>query len=105
MGYRGGACIVQGPNSVTGTPFAMAAVTATIFFQMRAQFADQEWLEIRLIYDARFHSKCNTIERYWGGLERSWNGYLLDSVQAVLERAGSFVWRTHRTVISLIDKV
>jgi hypothetical protein len=75
------------------------------FLQMLAQFADQERLEIRLVYYPPYHSKYNNIERYWGGLERSWNGYLLDSVQAVLQRAGNFVWRTHRTVVSLIDKV
>jgi hypothetical protein len=75
------------------------------FLQMLAQFADQEDLEIRLVYYPPYHSKYNNIERYWGGLERSWNGYLLDSVQAVLERAGNFVWRTQRTVVSLIDKV
>ena len=75
------------------------------FLQMLAQFADQENLEIRLVYYPPYHSKYNHIERYWGGLERSWNGYLLDSVHAVLERAANFVWRTHRTVVSLIDKV
>jgi len=75
------------------------------FLQMLAQFADQEDLEIRLVYYPPYHSKYNNIERYWGGLERSWNGYLLDSVQAVLARAGNFVWRTQRTVVSLIDKV
>jgi len=75
------------------------------FLQLLAQFADTEDLEIRLVYYPPYHSKYNAIERYWGGLERSWNGYLLDSVQAVLNRAGNFVWRTHRTVVSLIDKV
>jgi len=75
------------------------------FLQRLAQFADQEALEIRLVYYPPYHSKYNSIERYWGGLERSWNGYLLDTAQAVLERAGNFVWRTHRTAVSLIDKV
>jgi transposase len=75
------------------------------FLQMLAQFADQVGLEIRLVYYPPYHSKYNNIERYWGGLERSWNGYLLDSVPAVLERAGNFVWRTHRTIVSFIHKV
>jgi len=74
------------------------------FLRMLAQFADEEGLEMRLVYYPPYHSKYNNIERYWGGLERSWNGYLLDSVQAVLERAGNFIWRTHRTVVSIIDK-
>ena len=75
------------------------------FLRLLAQFADQERLEIRLVYYPPYHSKYNNIERYWGGLERSWNGYLLDSVQTVLNRAASFVWRTHRTAVSLLDKV
>ncbi len=75
------------------------------FLRLLAQFADQEGLEIRLVYYPPYHSKYNNIERYWGGLERSWNGYLLDSVQAVLNRAANFVWRTHRTAVLLLDKV
>lgn len=75
------------------------------FLRLLTQFADQEQLEIRLAYYPPYHSKYNNIERYWGGLERSWNGYLLDSVQAVLNRAANFVWRTHRTAVSLLDKV
>lgn len=75
------------------------------FLHLLTQFADAENLEIRLIYYPPYHSKYNAIERYWGGLERSWNGYLLDSVQAVLNRAGNFVWRSQRTAVSLINKV
>jgi transposase len=74
------------------------------FLHMLTQFADTENLEIRLVYYPPYHSKYNPIERYWGGLERSWNGYLLDNVQAVLNRAANFVWRTQRTVVSLIEK-
>ena len=47
-------------------------------------------------------SKYNGIERYWGGLERSWNGYLLDSVAGVLLRASQFVWRSARTTSTLL---
>jgi len=75
------------------------------FLQRLTQFADAENLELRLVYYPPYHSKYNAIERYWGGLERAWNGYLLDSVNSVLNRAGNFIWRTHRTIASLIDKV
>jgi len=75
------------------------------FLQRLVEFADREGLELRLIYYPPYHSKYNSIERYWGGLERSWNGYLLDSVPTVLERAGTFVWRTHRAVVSITDAV
>ena len=50
-------------------------------------------LKVRLIYYPPYHSKYHGIERYWGGLERAWNGYLLASVAGVLLRASQFVGR------------
>ena len=35
----------------------------------------------------------NNIERYWAGLEKSWNGYLVESVATVIKRACRFTWR------------
>jgi len=32
---------------------------------------------VRLVYYPPCHSTYNAIERYWAGLEKSWNGYLL----------------------------
>jgi hypothetical protein len=51
------------------------------FLQRMVEFADRETLEVRLIYYPPYHSQYHSIERYGGGLERSWNGYLLDSVE------------------------
>lgn len=62
-------------------------------------------LVIRLIYYPPYHSKYNAIERYWAGLEKSWNGYLLDSVATVLNRAGNFVWPGMQATASLLDVV
>ena len=39
---------------------------------------------------------------YWGGLERSWNGYLLDSVDTVLKRAANFIWRSVQPTVTLM---
>ncbi|MEQ6341710.1 MAG: hypothetical protein M3A44_08655 [Gammaproteobacteria bacterium] len=47
----------------------------------------------------------NAIERYWAGLERSWNGYLLSTVNTVLNRAGNFWWKGVRTIVSLVDAI
>ena len=52
---------------------------------------------------ALFNSKYNAIERYWAGLEKSWNGYLLDTVDTVINRAGNFRWKGMRTVVNLVD--
>jgi len=73
----------------------------TQFLLRLVQFADQSGLEIRLIYYPPYHSKYNRIERYWAGLEKSWNGYLLDAVASVVHRAGNFVSNGIRTTVSL----
>lgn len=75
------------------------------FLQRMVEFSERENLEIRLIYYPPYHSKYNRIEHYWGGLERSWNGYLLDSVESILGRASNFCWRSMRTVTTFVDKV
>jgi len=66
-------------------------------------FADMTRLAVRIIYYPPYHSKYNAIERYWGGLEKPWNGYLLDSVNTVLNRASNFYWKGLRTTVSLLD--
>ncbi len=57
------------------------------FLKRVVEFSDASGLEVRLAHFPPYHSKYNPIERYWGGLEKSWNGYLLDSVETVLKRA------------------
>lgn len=75
------------------------------FLQRMVDFSDREKVEIRLIYYPPYHSKYNAIERYWGGLERSWNGYLLDSVETVLNRASSFLWRKSQATVTLMTEI
>lgn len=75
------------------------------FLQRMVDFSDREQVEIRLIYYPPYHSKYNAIERYWGGLERSWNGYLLDSVETVMKRASSFLWRKSQATVTLMTEI
>ena len=75
----------------------------TQFLYRMTEFADLTGLTIRLIYYPPYHSKYNAIERYWAGLEKSWNGYLLDSITTVLNRAGNYVWRGTQTRVRLLD--
>ena len=74
------------------------------FLQRMVEFSDSANVEIKLAYYPPYHSKYNSIEHYWGGLERSWNGYLLDSVNTVISRASNFFWRSTRTLTTFIDK-
>ena len=69
------------------------------------EFADLTGLCVRLVYYPPYHSKYNAIERYWAGLEKSWNGYLLDTVDTVINRAGNFYWKGMRTVACLVDAI
>ncbi|MSP97915.1 MAG: ISAzo13 family transposase, partial [Betaproteobacteria bacterium] len=57
------------------------------------------------VYYPPYHSKYNAIERYWAGLEKSWNGYLLNTVDTVINRAGNFCWKGMRTIASLVDAI
>jgi len=74
----------------------------TQFLARMTEFSDQSGLEVRLAYYPPYHSKYNAIEHYWGGLERSWNGHLLDSVETVLKRAGNFMWRSVEPTVTLM---
>ena len=69
------------------------------------EFADMTGLCLRLIYYPHYLSKYNAIERYWAGLEKSWNGYLLSTVASVINRAVNFCWKGMRTVACLVDAI
>lgn len=75
------------------------------FLLRMVQFSDMTGLCIRLVYYPPYHSKYNAIERYWAGLEKSWNGYLLCTVDTVLNRARNFYWKGVRTTASLQNDV
>lgn len=76
----------------------------TQFLHRMVELAELSGLCIRLVYYPPYHSKYNSIERYWAGLEKSWNGYLLSTVSTVLNRAKNFFWKSMRTMVSLLDK-
>lgn len=73
------------------------------FLLRMTEFVDTTGLSVRLVYYPPYHSKYNGVERYWAGLEKSWNGYLLRDVETVLNRARNFFWKKNRTVAHLMD--
>ena len=75
------------------------------FLLRMTQFADMTGLCVRLVYYPPYHSKYNAIERYWAGLEKSWNGYLLNTVHTVINRAGNFHWKGMRTIVHLVGAI
>ncbi len=77
----------------------------TQFMKRMVEFADQNDLEIVLVYYPPYHSKYNPIEHCWGVLEGHWNGTLLNSRETVLEWARTMAWKTIHPVVQLIDRV
>jgi hypothetical protein len=75
------------------------------FLLRMTEFADMTGLCVRLVYYPPYHSKYNAIERYWAGLEKSWNGYLLSTVETVINRASNFYWKGMRTTACLVDAI
>jgi len=75
------------------------------FLQRMVDFSILTGLNIRLVYYPPYHSKYNAIERYWAGLEKSWNGYLLDSTETVLKRASHFAWKGTKAVVNFLGGV
>ena len=75
------------------------------FLLRMAEFADMTGLCVRRVYYPLYHSKYKAIERCWAGLERSCNGYLLNTVDTVIKRAGNFFWKGVRTLASLVDAI
>lgn len=75
------------------------------FLQRMVEFVDATGLCVHLVYYPPYHSKYNGIERYWAGLEKSWNGYLLDTVNTVLNRAANFSWKGFHATVHLLESV
>lgn len=75
------------------------------FLLRMVEFADMTQLTIRLIYYPPYHSKYNAIERYWAGLEKSWNGYLLYTTASVLSRTANFVWKGLHATVNLMSGI
>lgn len=75
------------------------------FLLRMVEFADMTQINIRLAYYPPYHSKYNAIERYWAGLEKSWNGYLLDTTVALLNRTVNFVWKGLQPMVNLMTGI
>jgi len=77
----------------------------TQFMSRIVQFAEQNGVEVVLVYYPPYHSKYNPIERCWGILEMHWNGALLDSIEAVCEWARTMTWKGIAPTVRLLERV
>ena len=69
------------------------------------QFAEENGLDIHLVYYPPYHSKYNAVERCWGVLEAHWNGEILDSVNKAIEWMKTMTWKGSQPVVHFLDKV
>lgn len=74
----------------------------TQFLLRMTEFVEVTGLTVHLVYYPPYHSKYNAIERYWAGIEKSWNGYLLKTVDIVLKRATHFVWKGFNALVTFL---
>jgi len=75
------------------------------FMKRLIEFANEQGLEIELVYYPPYHSKYNIIERCWGTLERHWNGTQLKTIHDAVKWASSMTWKSINPVVEFIDKV
>jgi transposase len=74
----------------------------TQFMKRLLEFVQLYQINIRLAYYPPYHSKYNPVERCWGILEQHWNGSLLDSVDAVIQFAGTMTWKGRHPLVELV---
>ncbi len=86
----------NGPSQMSGR---------TQFLKRMIEFSKIINLPIHLVYYPPYHSKYNSIEHFFGGLERYWNGSILDSIDTALYWASNVVWRKLNPIVKFIDKV
>ena len=67
------------------------------------EFAQKTQWQIRLIYYPPYHSKYNPLERCWAVLENYWNGALLDSIDAALNRDYKMHWKGIKPLVNLVE--
>ena len=77
----------------------------TQFMNRMVEFADQNNLDIVLVYYPPYHSKYNPIERCWGILEEHWNGTLLNTRETVLQWARTMTWKGMHPIVELLERV
>jgi Rhodopirellula transposase DDE domain len=75
----------------------------TQFIKRMVEWSQLAQLRIRLIYYPPYHSKYNPIERCWAALENSWNGAILDSVEAAVQWASNMTWKGAKPIVHRVE--
>lgn len=62
-------------------------------------------ITIELVYYPPYHSKYNLIEHFWGVLQRSWNGLIIDNLDKLIGVINTTKWSGINASGILVDKV
>jgi hypothetical protein len=76
----------------------------TQFIKRMVDFSDKHQLTIELVYYPPYHSKYNSVEHFWGVLERHWNGTLLTDFNTVQEWTKTMRWAEIAPNVYSLDK-
>jgi len=76
----------------------------TQFIKRMVDFSDKHQVTIELVYYPPYHSKYNSVEHFWGVLERHWNGALLTDFETVKEWTKSMRWSGIAPNVYSLDK-
>ena len=77
----------------------------TQFIKRIMEFAVKYDITVVLAYYPPYHSKYNPIERVWGGLEKHWNGSILDSLDAVYKFIESMTWKDKHPSVRVTENL
>jgi len=77
----------------------------TQFLKRITEFAEENSIDIHLVYYPPYHSKYNSVERCWGVLENHWNGEILNSVNTVLGWIKTMTWKGNNPIVHFLDKI
>lgn len=75
----------------------------TQFIKRMVEFANKNFVTVRLAYYPPYHSKYNPVERIWGILENHWRGELLTTVEKTLGLARSMKRKGQSPVVKYIE--
>ena len=80
------------------------AGTTKRFLQRLVAFAQKIGIPIRLVYYPPYHSKYNTVERFWAALEQYWKPLILDTIEHTIDIAKQVTWKGLNPIVNFLDR-
>ena len=76
----------------------------TLWIKRLIDLAKKYNISIELVYYPSYHSKYNSIERYWARLQLSWSGLIINTTDKLIETINKVTWKEVKTVATLVTK-